>query len=138
MNIICIYYNYFIILFINIIIIHRRGAYYPVGGSSQISANIIQQLEKRGSKVLVRADVTKIVLDETGKTAIGVEVTKANKKILIKAPLIISSVGAYNTYVHLLNNTIYSSLTPPTLSNAISFCTIFIGYKYIYYLFIFY
>lgn len=82
---------------------YQKGAYYPIGGTSQMVSNIIQKLEERGSKVLVNANVTKVLLDETGKKAIGVEVTKGDNKIQIHAPIIVSATGAYNTYKKLLN-----------------------------------
>lgn len=49
---------------------YMYGGYYPVGGASEIAFNIIPVIEKAGGKVLVRAPVTEIVLNEAGK-AIG-------------------------------------------------------------------
>jgi len=40
-----------------------HGGYYPVGGASEIAFNIIPVIEKAGGKVLVRAPVTEILLD---------------------------------------------------------------------------
>ena len=39
------------------------GGYYPIGGASEIAFNIIPVIEKSGGKVLVRAKVTKILLN---------------------------------------------------------------------------
>ena len=35
----------------------RYGAYYPVGGASEIALNIVPVIERAGGKVLVRASV---------------------------------------------------------------------------------
>lgn len=42
------------------------GASYPRGGASEIALHITQALEKRGSTVLVRAKVDKILLNPIG------------------------------------------------------------------------
>lgn len=40
------------------------GASYPRGGASEIAFHIIPVIEKVGGKVLVRANVSKILVDE--------------------------------------------------------------------------
>jgi len=50
----------------------HRGAYYPIGGSSEIAHSIIPTIERSGGAVLVRANVSRIIT-QSGK-AIGVEV----------------------------------------------------------------
>ena len=40
------------------------GASYPRGGASEIAFHIIPVIEKAGGKVLVRATVSKILVDE--------------------------------------------------------------------------
>ena len=42
------------------------GGYYPIGGASEIAHSIIPVIEKSGGKVLVRANVTKILIDGSG------------------------------------------------------------------------
>ena len=69
----------------------RGGAHYPVGGSSEIAYNIIPVIESTGGKVLVRANVTKI-LEKNGKVC-GVNVSKGTENHDIFAPLVISSAG---------------------------------------------
>ena len=47
-----------------------HGASYPRGGSSEIALHIIPVIEKPGGKVLVRATVKQILIDEeSGKVA---------------------------------------------------------------------
>ena len=43
------------------------GGYYPIGGASEIAMNIIPVIEKHGGRVLVRADVKEIMVDQSGK-----------------------------------------------------------------------
>ncbi len=76
------------------------GGYYPVGGASEIAFNMIPIIEKAGGKVLVRANVTDILCD--GDRAVGVRVEKGTQSFEIRAPLIISNAGAYNTFQRLL------------------------------------
>ena len=40
------------------------GASYPRGGASEIAFHIVPVIEKAGGKVLVRAKVSKILVDE--------------------------------------------------------------------------
>lgn len=77
-----------------------KGVSYPVGGSSEISFHIIPTITKAGGKVLVRANVESIVTNESGTKAIGVKMQKDGQ--IIKAPIIISDAGLYNTYEKLL------------------------------------
>ena len=43
------------------------GAYYPLGGTSEIAYQIVPIIERYGGKVLVDAPVTKILVDENGR-----------------------------------------------------------------------
>lgn len=44
-----------------------KGAYYPRGGASEIAFHTIPVIEKSGGKVLVRANVTEILISPDGK-----------------------------------------------------------------------
>lgn len=78
----------------------KEGAYYPVGGGSEIAHSIVPVIQRAGGKVLVRANVTKI-LAKKGKVC-GVRVTKGSESTDIWAPMVISSAGMYNTFQRLL------------------------------------
>jgi len=55
------------------------GASYPRGGASEIAFHIIPVIEKAGGKVLVRANVSKILVDESsGKVKGMLTVAKDN------------------------------------------------------------
>ena len=45
----------------------QRGGSYPVGGASEIAFHMIPVIERAGGKVLVRANVTKILTDDKGR-----------------------------------------------------------------------
>jgi len=77
-----------------------RGSYYPVGGASEIAHSIVPVIERGGGKVLVRAQVQEIMI-QAGK-AVGVKVLKGSEVHEIKAPLVISDAGVYNTFDSLL------------------------------------
>jgi all-trans-retinol 13,14-reductase len=51
------------------------GAYYPVGGSQEISRAIIPTIEEAGGAVFVKAKVAEILIDERGR-AVGVKMAK--------------------------------------------------------------
>ena len=76
---------------------YKGGAYYPVGGPMKIATSYIEVIEKWGGKVLVRAPVSTILINEKNR-AIGVEV----KGKQIFAPIIVSSVGAPATFGKLI------------------------------------
>lgn len=76
---------------------YRAGAYYPVGGPLRISESIVRVIEKWGGKVLVRAPVSTILIDDKNR-AYGVVVK--GKEILAKS--IVSSVGTPTTMTKLI------------------------------------
>lgn len=45
---------------------YKRGAYYPIGGASEIAFHIIPVIRKAGGAVLVRAPVQTVLLNEEG------------------------------------------------------------------------
>ena len=76
---------------------YKGGAYYPIGGPLHIASSYISVIEKWGGRVLVRAPVTSILINEQN-VAIGVEVK--GKRIL--ATTIVSSIGAPATFCKLV------------------------------------
>eukprot|EP00095_Tigriopus_kingsejongensis_P004125 snap_masked-scaffold122_size333723-processed-gene-2.16 protein:Tk04125 transcript:snap_masked-scaffold122_size333723-processed-gene-2.16-mRNA-1 annotation:"predicted protein" len=79
---------------------YMEGAFYPVGGASEIALNVIPVIEKSGGQVLVRAPVQSIV--HNGHKAMGVRVEKGGEIYQIEAPVIISAAGVVNTFRKLL------------------------------------
>ena len=77
------------------------GAYYPIGGASEIAFNMIPIIEASGGKVLVKAEVVQILINQSGK-ACGVTVKKGENTYEIFAPMVISNAGMDNTFKKLL------------------------------------
>lgn len=75
----------------------QRGGAYPTGGAELMATTLIQSIEGAGGRVLMRARVEQIML-ENGK-AVGVRLTNGDE---IRAPMVISGCGYGNTYLRLL------------------------------------
>lgn len=69
-----------------------RGAYYPVGGASRIAEAVIPTITRRGGRVLVNAEVAKVVLE--GGRAAGVRMADGR---VFRAPVIVSDAGFHAT-----------------------------------------
>jgi all-trans-retinol 13,14-reductase len=74
------------------------GASYPVGGATQIAASIAPVIERAGGKIVVRAEVDKIMLDRSGRAS-GVRMADGREFL---APIVVSDAGALNTFGKLL------------------------------------
>jgi len=113
-----------------IITIHyRAGAYYPVGGPLRISESIVRVIEKWGGKVLVRAPVLTILIDDKNR-AYGVVVK--GKEILAKS--IVSSVGTPTTMTKLIPESCHSIIRKhidimkhKNVASNVSLMSVFVG-----------
>ncbi len=108
------------------------GGYYPVGGSSEIAFNIIPTIEAAGGRVLVRAPVSNILMDEYEGRVVGVSVKHAKNVYDITAPMIISDAGIMNTFNKLLSPSVirHYSIQKNLLSharNGLGLMSVFIG-----------
>lgn len=110
------------------------GAYYPIGGASEIAYHIIPTIEKSGGKVLVRAPVSKILVNSQGKAS-GVRISKTGGDIEINAPLIISDAGINNTLHKLLDQEVavksplYKSMKDKQIKAGMGCLSLFVGLK---------
>ncbi len=77
---------------------YLEGAFYPVGGASRIAAAIAPVIERAGGRIVVAAEVQQILLDRQNR-AMGVRMADGRE---LRAPLILSDAGAWNTYARLL------------------------------------
>lgn len=75
---------------------YSDGGFYPEGGSQVFAERIIPVIERHGGRVLCRANVDKVIINEKGE-ACGVRL-KTHKGLEIHAPLVVSSVGCTNTW----------------------------------------
>nr|KAG5704661.1 hypothetical protein BaRGS_025303 [Batillaria attramentaria] len=107
-----------------------NGAYYPVGGPSEITYHMVNLIDRLGGRVLVQAPVTDILFNDAGK-AIGVRVGRSSGSVDLYAKKIISDAGANNTFKKLLPTDIAKkSCIYPLLDKvgpSLSFLTAFYG-----------
>jgi all-trans-retinol 13,14-reductase len=75
------------------------GGFYPIGGSWQIAASIIPQIQKAGGEVFTYARVKEIIV-ENGRVA-GVAMADGHR---IDCACVISSAGISNTFQELLRD----------------------------------
>ena len=103
-----------------------EGGYYPVGGPSMFAKEIIPIIEKTGGRVLVRASVSEILIEN--EKACGVLV-KGNK---IYANNIVSNTGVKTTYLKLLKEEKYNKYFNNVfkeIPSELSYNFLFIGLK---------
>ena len=75
-----------------------EGGFYPIGGAGRIAETIVPSIKRAGGRVLSRAEVGEIVL-ENG-SAVGVRMQADGG--IIRAPIVISDAGAITTFSRLL------------------------------------
>ncbi|XP_067088656.1 all-trans-retinol 13,14-reductase [Osmerus mordax] len=80
---------------------YLHGAWYPIGGASELGYHMIPIIEKAGGAVLVRAPVNRILFNDANE-ACGVSVIKGKEEVHVRAPMVISNAGIFNTYQKLL------------------------------------
>jgi hypothetical protein len=88
-----------------------NGAYYPTGGSSVFAESFLPTILANDGRALVRAPVSRILLNPSGDQAIGVHV-KSNfiflsslillRGVDIYAPIIVSACGVLQTFTNLI------------------------------------
>ena len=76
---------------------YLRGAYYPVGGASRIAETIIPVIQRSGGELFTYANVEEILIKRN--RAIGVRMQDGTQ---IRAPMVISNAGVFNTFEQLL------------------------------------
>ncbi|KAK3603230.1 hypothetical protein CHS0354_007559 [Potamilus streckersoni] len=109
---------------------YMGGAYYPLGGSSEIAFQMIPIIERYGGKVLVNCPISEILIDEAGR-AVGVRVHKSSGDLNIYAKCVISNAGVHNTFKYLLAKkisakSVYYPLVEE-IGSSISYITTFVG-----------
>jgi all-trans-retinol 13,14-reductase len=82
------------------------GASYPVGGASQIARSIVPLIERSGGRVVVGAEVTRILTSPAGR-AIGVRMAGGRE---FRATSVVSDAGALNTFDRLVDPEVASRL----------------------------
>lgn len=77
----------------------RKGALYPLGGGSSIAAAAKKVIERSGGRVMVRAEVSEIVVHK--EKVAGVRLSDGNE---INAPIVVSAAGLDTTVTKLLRH----------------------------------
>jgi phytoene dehydrogenase-like protein len=73
-----------------------NGGYFPIGGGKEITRHAAEAVEALGGQCLVNHDVQSIIV-ENGR-ACGVRGIHKNREFEFRAPVIVSNIGAANTY----------------------------------------
>ncbi|EDV26486.1 uncharacterized protein TRIADDRAFT_22982, partial [Trichoplax adhaerens] len=112
---------------------YMKGAFYPLGGPAEITYHMVSFINKSHGKVLVRAKVSEILLDDNQK-AVGVRVVKGGESHCIYAPCIVSDAGVYNTFEKLLPQSITDRSREKFghlhyAKHGVSYMSVFVGLK---------
>lgn len=80
------------------------GGYYPIGGPGVIAQKIIPTIERAGGKVMVKARVDRILIENGRATGVDVQYGYSNNKSCqIRSRYgVVSGAGLYNTYKKML------------------------------------
>ena len=74
------------------------GGNYPIGGSAAIHESIVETIEKHGGQLALKAEVSEILTHKNKVTGV-----KLKNGDIIQAPIVVSNVGARNTFSKLLS-----------------------------------
>lgn len=80
---------------------YLAGAYYPEGGGQMLSDRLADAIERQGGKILLRAPVTKILVEQ-GRV-VGVEFDSHHLgRSTVRAPVVISNADLKRTFLELI------------------------------------
>src|SRR5574337_690919 len=88
----------------NIVEHYLDGAYYPDGGAHVLARSILPSIEAKGGRILLNHCVTRIVIENNKAVGVEVDVVAGghHRQEVYHAPVIVSAIGAINTYLDLL------------------------------------
>jgi len=99
------------------------GGNYPVGGASSIHKYLIEELEKHGGELALKADVKNIIVKNN--KAIGVLMQNGDQLFANK---IVSNAGAHNTFKNFIGNELKAdALAIKDISPSLSHVCLYIG-----------
>ena len=83
---------------------YLEGGWFPQGGSARIARTFEKGIEQAGGAVRVAQEVTEILLDDGEASGVRVMDHRGplSRERVYRAPVIVSAVGASNTFNHLL------------------------------------
>jgi len=110
-----------------------KGGYYPIGSSKNIALAIEPIIEEAGGKILVNHEVKEILVENGKAVGVRVDVKQGKKRTeeIFYAPVIVSNVGAYNTYCKLLPQSCAKSYRQEVTEHpeGLSHLCLYIGFK---------
>ncbi len=114
-------------LFIHALIVRHylEGGYYPEGGSGRLPKAIKKHLKDLGVEVLTRHEATQILT--RGRKVEGVRATSPTGEKTFFAPMIVSAIGARQTYQRLLTGSIGQEVS--AFRSGMTIATIYLGLK---------
>jgi all-trans-retinol 13,14-reductase len=100
---------------------YLNGAWYQAGGAGEIAKATGAVIRRAGGELLPNHDVTRILLE--GDRAVGVEVNirkgKEGSRAEIRAPVVVSDTGAWNTFTRMLPASALETYLCSTMFNGI-------------------
>lgn len=84
------------------------GAHYPIGGSQKISTAAARIIESKGGKCLIRQEACELLVSNARVVGVKTRHTREGSVKEYKASLVVSGVGAFNTYLNLLSSQKFS------------------------------
>ncbi len=89
------------------IVVHHylQGAWFPVGGASRIARTFEKGIEHRGGSIRVAQEVTDILVEQGRAVGVRLMDRRGHQSVerTVRAPLVISNIGARGTYGRLLS-----------------------------------
>ena len=80
---------------------YLNGAYYPVGGAGGIAGSVRKIVEEAGGQILLRRDVTEIIIENDRATGVRVAAPGTITEEY-RAPVVVSDAGAAATFLRLV------------------------------------
>lgn len=102
---------------------YLQGAYYPIGGASSIVKQVQPIIENDGGRLLPNQEVTDLIIEE------GIVKGVKTRYASYYAPIVISNMGAVETYHKLLKNHLPLPRDMNVLPNGLSAVTAYVGLK---------
>lgn len=83
---------------------YLQGAYYPAGGAEALSRRLVTTIERHGGKVLLRANVMRILVEHGRAAGVEFENPHLGQKT-VRAPVVVSDADLKETYLQLVGPT---------------------------------
>ena len=110
-----------------------NGGYYPKGGAEEIANTIVPTIEQQGGKCLANHEVTQVIVEDSRAVGVSVNVGNRSQPYTEKyyAPVIVSNIGAYNTFTKLIPKDIHIPFAKKcvNINNTSTCVALYVGLK---------